>query len=49
MFHPQPQIVIAAVAILLSISAHAQTNNVKTLQKQLKLWQPIEIKKVIMS
>lgn len=35
---------IATVAILLSMSAHAQTNNVKTLQKQLKLWQPIEIK-----
>ncbi|HCR1008275.1 TPA: hypothetical protein OMU03_003401 [Enterobacter roggenkampii] len=35
---------IATVAILLSISAHAQTNNVKTLQKQLKSWQPIEIK-----
>ena len=35
---------IAIVAILLSISAHAQTNNVKTLQKQLRLWQPIEIK-----
>ncbi|HEY1843632.1 MAG TPA: hypothetical protein VGH05_02095 [Buttiauxella sp.] len=33
----------AVVAIFLSITAHAQTNNVKTLQKQLKLWQPIEI------
>ncbi|ENX9871128.1 TPA: hypothetical protein ACIBJQ_001188 [Salmonella enterica subsp. enterica serovar Java] len=35
---------IATVAILMSISAHAQTNNVKTLQKQLKSRQPIEIK-----
>ncbi|WP_241586395.1 hypothetical protein [Rosenbergiella epipactidis] len=36
--------IIEVVAILLSTTAHAQTDTVKTLQKQLKLWQPIEIK-----
>jgi hypothetical protein len=35
--------IITVFAILLSFTAHAQTNNVKTLQKQLKPWQPIEI------
>lgn len=37
---------IAVVTILLCTTAQAQTNNVKTLQKQLRLWQPIEINEI---
>ncbi|KLV38234.1 hypothetical protein RUW49_12320 [Citrobacter freundii] len=34
---------IAAAAILLSVSTYADANDIKTLQKQLKPWQPMEI------
>lgn len=34
---------IATAAILLSVSAYANANDMKTLQKQLKPWQPMEI------
>ncbi|MEB2729595.1 hypothetical protein VC161_20885 [Citrobacter koseri] len=34
---------IATAAILLSVSSYANANDMKTLQKQLKPWQPMEI------
>ncbi len=41
MFHFKPTIAVAA--ILLSVSTYANANDTKTLQKQLKPWQPMEI------
>ncbi|HFO8960125.1 TPA: hypothetical protein ACHLAY_001979, partial [Escherichia coli] len=35
--------IMAITTLIISLNAYANTNDIKTLQKQLKPWQPLEI------